>query len=125
ARRNALEERRASLPQELDALTAAPAESSPPRSCADALMEYIRGGDEALVRINQEDVTLREEMEIATRALEAVEQDQRRLQPLVDAWKTRRFWSGAWWRALLRPGLGRQWAGLEQRRTELCSDLEC
>jgi hypothetical protein len=124
-RRKALEERRASLAQELDALTAAPSESSPYRSFADALAEHLRARDAALVRIDQEDVTLREQIKVATRALEAVAQDQGRLQPLVNASKTRRFWSGAWWRALLRLGLGRDWADLEKRRVELCSNREC
>ena len=111
-RRKTLAEQRASLPQELDTLTAAPSESSPYRSFADALAEHLRARDEALARIDQDGITLRAEIKVATRALEAVAQDQGRLQPLVDASKTRRFWSGAWWRALLRPGLSNGLAAL-------------
>src|SRR5207244_5342362 len=71
-RRKALEERRASFQQELDALTAAPSESSLCRSFADALAVHIRARDEALVRIDQEGASLREEIKVATRALKAV-----------------------------------------------------
>jgi hypothetical protein len=62
---------------------------------------------------------LRAELETIRDKLNHLHQEWAQIRPLAEARQGRRFWTGSWWRAVLRSGLSEQVRDLESRRSEM------
>jgi hypothetical protein len=116
-RMRTLTERRAGIAAEVDG-TAPPSASPALRDQWDAL-KRTRGT--ALERLENELAVLRAELDTITGKQGQLESEWEPIRPLAEARQGVRFWTGAWWRALMRSGLAERVHDLETRRAELQS----
>ncbi len=70
-------------------------------------------------RLDTELAGLRSELEMIAAKQGHLEDEWERIRPLAEARQARRFWTGAWWRAVTHGGLADQTRDLETRRAEL------
>jgi hypothetical protein len=112
-----LTERRAGLAQEVDHATTPPA-GGDFRGRWEACMGTHR---ETVEQLENELAVLRAELDTITGKQGQLESEWGRIRPLAEARQGLRFWTGTWWRAVMKGGLAEQVRDLETRRAELQS----
>jgi hypothetical protein len=101
-------------------------ENSPPPALSEPVASFRSKRDacagkrmESLDRLDNQLAGVRAELETIAGKQGHLESDWQQVQPLIEARQGRRFWTGAWWRAVTRSGLPEQVRQLETRRAEL------
>jgi hypothetical protein len=88
-----------------------------------ALEAGFRHWQEIQTRVAKALLEVRERIENLNEAQGLLQTQLNRLRPLADAQRSKRWWTGLWWRALFRKGLASEVATLDARRQEVQQGL--
>ncbi len=111
-RLRALTERRAGIAEEVGRLDPNAVFGARWQACQRARADAVESLDSQLAG-------LQAELETINGKQTHLDSEWETIRPLAEARQSRRLWTGAWWRALLRSGLNEQLLDLEARRAEL------